>query len=126
MDEPEPNDEEFCLILWQANGGKIKANGSPIFNEEPVRGRCREPGDCDRCEYMQRSLIELTSQGVTSLWICPSCAGQVRKAAGELNLYAKLPGFYTEGVCQRPQCHRNDDRYSAILQLLTVLGSDIP
>ena len=127
MDEPEPNDEEFCPILWQANGGTFRPNGSIIFTGDMIQGRCRNPGDCDRCEFMQRSLTTLASQGVTSLWICPSCVGQIRPIARELGLQTKFPGFYTEGYCQRPQCHKEgEERYSPILQLLTVLGTTIP
>jgi len=127
MDEPDPNDEEFCPILWQANGGKVRDNGSPIFDGDLVRGRCREPGDCDHCTFMRHSLMAIASQGVTSLWICPSCVGQISNSARELGLEVKLPGFYSEGFCQRPQCHRNgDERYSIVLQLLTVIGTTIP
>lgn len=127
MDEPDPNDEAFCPILWQANGGVIGPNGSISHTDGPIRGRCRNPGDCDRCTYMQQSLVTLTSQGVTSLWICSSCAGQVRNLARDLNIETRLPGFFTEGFCQRPQCHKvGEARYSSILQLLTVFGTVIP
>lgn len=127
MDEPDPNDEVFCPILWQANGGKIRLDGSLIFEGDPIRGRCRQPGDCDRCSYMQNSLMAIAGQGVTSLWICPSCVGQIRIIASELGIETKLPGFYAEGLCQRSNCYRNgDDRYSPLLQLLTVFGTVIP
>lgn len=121
MDEPEQNDDVFCPILWQANGGKFKSNGAPLFEGDIIRGRCRDPGDCDRCHYMQGVLTFLTSQGITSLWICPECVSQIRESARELGVAYRFPGFYTEGFCQRPSCNREGDaKYSSVLQLLTM------
>lgn len=127
MDEP---DAEFCPLLWQANGGLLDHKGWPIVGDDPVRGRCFEPGDCDRCELMQGVLSNLAAQGITSLWICPSCVGVVCREAKETGINIRLPGFYSEGPCQRPKCHRAEqgehNRYSAILQLLTVFNTTIP
>lgn len=128
MDEP---DDAFCQLLWQANGGRLNQDGQPIFDGNPVRGRCHEPGDCDRCELMQGVLANLATQGIVSLWICPSCAGVVYDEAEELGIHVRLPGFFKEGMCQRPKCHRGEQwgdqgRYSSVLQLLTVFGTTIP
>lgn len=128
MDEP---DDAFCPLLWQANGGRLNQKGQPIFDGDPVRGRCHEPGDCHRCELMQNVIFNLVSQGVISLWICPSCVGVVHDEAEEQGINIKMPGFYTEGLCQRPKCYRGEDvgdnrRFSSVLQLLTVFGSTIP
>ena len=128
MDEP---DDAFCPLLWQANGGHLDQKGQPIFSNDLVRGRCHEPGDCTRCELMYKMLVNLASQGVTSIWICSSCAGVVYDEAEELGIDVRLPGFYSEGACQRPKCHRGEQwgdqgRYSSLLQLLTVLGTTIP
>lgn len=130
MEEPDPNDEAFCPVLWQANGGKLRKDGSPIYTNEFIVGNCREPGDCDTCNLMQGVLANLASQGVTCLWICPACAGHVHDSAKTHGIEMKMPGFYTEGLCQRPQCHRgevgNEARYSSLLQLITVFGTQIP
>lgn len=125
--EPEPNDEAFCVLLWQANGGNVTEDGEPSATYEPVRGRCQQPGDCNRCVLMQSTLLSLAHQGVTSLWICPACASSIRKDAEELGISVKLPGYYAEGPCQRPNCSRGSQwGDSPILELLTVIGTVIP
>jgi predicted nucleic acid-binding Zn ribbon protein len=131
MEEAEVNDDAFCILLWQANGGVVREDGTPVFDGEPVRGRCLNPGDCDRCGIMQSALANLAANGVISLWICPDCVSRIRESAQEMGVVTKFPGFYTEGSCQRPQCERAKEygevgRYSTLLQLLTILGATIP
>ncbi len=129
--EPDRNDEAFCPLLWSANGGRVTASGKPIFDGSPISGSCSQPGDCYRCELMQNVLTSLATQGFTTLWICPSCAGEVKKIGEEQGIITKLPGFFAEGFCQRSNCHRVEQwgpegGYSTVLQLLTVIGAVIP
>lgn len=125
MEEADPGSSEaFCPLLWEANGGNVTEDGKPSHTNWPVRGKCKEP-DCGRCELMQNILVNLAANGISSLWICPACVGVVRKEAEEIGVIIKLPGFFADGLCQRPKCHRVD-RFSEILQLLTVIGPTIP
>ena len=127
MDDPEGNDDVFCPILWQVNGGEFTQKGKPIFRGDPIRGKCRNPGDCDRCGYMQQALLSLATQGVNSLWICPGCVSEIRNRAADCGVTYKFPGFFAEGYCQRPDCEREgDDKFSIVLQLITVAGPIIP
>ena len=127
MDDPDINDDAFCPILWQANGGLFNKKGRPIFNGDGIEGNCRNPGDCAYCKYMQASLLSLSDQGIASLWVCPACVSEIRESARENNITYRFPGFYTEGFCQRPLCSRvGDDKLSIVLQLITVFGPTIP
>ena len=126
--------ESFCPILWQANGGQITEDGRPALEQgELIRGYCTKPYDCFECSLMQNALANLPSMGVTAIWVCPACAGDAIKSAKSKNLEVSLPGYFTEGYCQRVDCQRptqsrdgDASRYSVLLQLLTVKGTIMP
>ncbi len=133
-EEEEVNDEAFCLLLWQRNGGKVSPTGRVYLDtdQEFVRGRCTNPADCFQCGVMQEALAKITAQGIHHIWVCPNCASVVSKEVKEGAVSAKLPGYFTEGYCQRPSCERAADdpdpeaRKSILLQLLTFEGDSIP
>ena len=92
-----------------------------------IRGYCSRPWDCYTCPLFQEEVSYETSIGTTALWVCPDCASDVIKEARANGKKAKLPGFYGEGYCQRPECqrplHASDPaaaRYSIMLQIVTI------
>jgi len=124
----------FCPILWEANHGRTNKDGTPLFESGLlIQGVCESPQDCDRCGLLQNARTQMYGQNVTTLWVCPDCSGESMKRAKADDVAASLPGYFTEGYCQHPQCARpNGDqsdqeaRYSILLQLLTVAGATIP
>lgn len=132
----ETNDKAFCPLLWQANGGPVREDGLPVFgNGQPIKGNCDHPQDCFRCNVMDACVNAANLNGVTTIWVCPDCCSEALKQSKKLGILTRLPGYYTEGWCQRPQCGRaaraapekqNEARFSPLLQLMTVVGSEIP
>lgn len=84
-----------------------------------VRGACTRAYDCDTCSLMQEELAKLPVND--SWWICPDCTSRVKSRSRGRGAHLTLPGFYTEGYCQNPNCQREgDEKYTGFLQL--VLG----
>lgn len=78
---------------------------------------CTATFDCDQCELLQAELVYHAPE--TVWWCCPSCISQLKSRTKGRGVHLHLPGFYTEGRCQNPNCGRDEeDRYSILLQLI--------
>lgn len=106
----------FCPLLWRANGGRTDEKGKPVFGGgEMTRGVCTRAYDCDSCGHMQEELSHHPPG--TVWWVCPACTSRLKKRSRGIGDHLHLPGFYTEGECQNPSCHR-EDKHSGFLQLI--------
>lgn len=116
----------FCPLLWQANKGPVDEEGNPIISDgRGTRGNCTKPYDCANCPVMKATLEAMP--GDTAVWICQDCVTKSRPAAEYYRIEIELLSYYMEGHCQRYNCDRaEEDRWSPLLQLLVVTGSDVP
>lgn len=124
----EGNKESFCLLLWRSNGGRvtddlrIARQGFNLEGEIPQysRGYCTKPYDCYSCDILQEEIHKHPPGSV--IWLCIDCVKQETQRCKEAERPFHLPGFYTEGHCQSPECERPAGpegliRYSRFLQL---------
>ena len=108
----EGGKEAFCLLLWQYNGGAITpelrilryALDQEGLIQKYVRGYCTRPMDCFSCPTMREELAK-HAPGKT-LWVCSDCAAALIEVARSSDLPYHLPGYYSEGQCQNPECPR--------------------
>ena len=114
--------EAFCLVMWRSEGGLVDSEGKPTG--PPVQGLCDNPEDCGKCGLLQATLAGL-GPDKTYLWVCPDCADRALTGAKHWKIRTQAPGYYSSGLCQRPQCQRAD-KYSNFLQLLIVVGDRVP
>jgi len=119
--EGEKAPPEFCLLLWATRGGRIGSRGEPIFSSLATSaGYCDNPTDCAGCPLMQEEIAK-HPEGKT-WWLCPDCLDDAVTSSKEKGTTYHIPGHYTEGQCQNPNCARPgyfdlEPRYSPILQL---------
>ena len=114
--------------MWLSNGGDVDSEGNPCG--PPVEGICEVPEDCANCSIM-KGMLSKRAEGTTYLWICPDCIGDALEGAREWDISVQAPGYYTSGLCQRPQCQRASPTepeagFSHFLQLLIVTGDLVP
>ena len=96
----------------------LKEAWCPLLVQTSGVGYCIEPHDCDHCDVMAYALNGYPVEEVH--WLCLSCVDEL--LSHKVRIF--LPGYYTEGLCQGPQCHRENlevlnfpPRCSIVLQL---------
>lgn len=115
--------EAFCLLLWRANGGDVDLQNLIVrrgghddgLEDDPrIRGVCTRPYDCaagpnraDDCQFMLHEISQHPPNDVT--WVCPDCLTAVVEKANALKIPYYMPGHYSEGLCEYPDCRRPEN-----------------
>lgn len=108
MSDAEGRKLAFCLLLFQANGGTVSDDYRiDPSSDEAIPGLCKDPTDCDTCEYMQREISLHDPQEVT--WACPNCVWKILRWARQYHVRIAVPGHYSEGICEYPWCDRPEN-----------------
>ncbi len=110
--------EAMCPLLYNAGEGAIEVitdDDGTFLGERYVRGLCTKVIDCDECHYMQHEIAQHPSDEVT--WVCPACIGPIFKWAKLNQIPIGVPGFFSTGLCENPQCQR-PGRFSFFRQIV--------
>lgn len=109
----EATDSAFCPLLWTANGGSRDGHGNLIRqSSELVRGRCDRPRNCDTCPIFHHQIVH-----EDLLWVCCSCAQRTVEEKPPHQVI--VPGYYSEGPCQHPECGRQKET-DYLLQAIVI------
>ena len=142
--------DAFCPILWRHSGGAVDDSGTPLLgacgtcngtsktpegedcpacdgtghdHNTRSRGYCTRAYDCADCKDFQYELSFVPVD--EKFWLCSGCLAAAFKEARARGFRLLVPGFYSEGYCQAPECVLRGSerlglppRYSPFLQIV--------